>query len=212
MEQYWSERFRKQGKIWGTDPSPTAFSAAALFREAGTARVLVPGAGYGRNTKAFSGEFRTEALELSPEAVQLGREWDPLTAFHLGSVLDPQAMEDKVDGIYAYDVLHLFMSEDRRRFIANLHHWLADGGLVYATCFSDEDGHYGTGRCLEPGTYEYMPEKFAHFFTEEDLLEHFHSFEILSLGHVDEILRYGDSGGVKQYKLRMIAARKPLNS
>ncbi|RAV01748.1 bifunctional 2-polyprenyl-6-hydroxyphenol methylase/3-demethylubiquinol 3-O-methyltransferase UbiG [Paenibacillus sp. YN15] len=208
MEQYWSERFRKQGKIWGTEPSPTALAAAALFREAGIAQVLVPGAGYGRNTKAFSREFRTEALELSPEAVRLGREWDPLTDFRMGSVLDRSAMKGKAGGIFAYDILHLFLEGDRRRLMGNLLHWLEPGGLVYATCFSDEDSHYGTGRCLEPGTYEYTPGKYAHFFSEEDLREHFRSFQILSLDQVDETLRY-EGGGSKQYRLRIIAARKP---
>lgn len=210
MEQYWNERFRTQGQIWGTEPSPTALTAAALFREAGVRRVLVPGAGYGRNTKAFSGEILTKALELSPEAVELGRRWDPKTTFHLGSVLDQGAIEGRIDGIFAYDVLHLFLNRDRRRFIANLLDWLEPGGLLYATCFSDEDNHNGTGPCLEPGTYEYMPGKSAHFFSEEDLLEHFSCFEILSTGHIDETLRYGDHGGMKQYRLRTVTARKPV--
>lgn len=210
MQHYWDERFRAQGQIWGTAPSPTALAAAALFREAGVKRVLVPGAAYGRNTKAFSGEFQTKALELSPDAVELGRRWDPQTTFHIGSVLDPEAMEGRIDGIYAYDVLHLFMKEDRRRFIANLLDWLEPGGLLYATCFSDEDSHCGTGPSPEPGTYEYMPGKSAHFFSEQDLLEHFHAFTVLSTGHIEETLRYGDGSGIKQYRLRMIAARKPL--
>ncbi len=209
MQHYWNERFRTQGQIWGTDSSPTALAAAALFRQEGVRRVLVPGAGYGRNTKALSGEFQTEALELSPEAVELGRRWDPQTTFHIGSVLEPGAIKSRIDGIFAYDVLHLFLEEDRRRFIANLLEWLEPGGLVYATCFSNEDSHCGTGSSLEPGTYEYMPGKSAHFFSEKDLLEHFRSFTVLSTGHIDETLRYGD-GGTKEYKLRTIAARKPL--
>ncbi len=209
-EHYWNERFRTQGQIWGTDPSPTALAAAALFRQEGVKRVLVPGAGYGRNTKAFSGEFRTQALELSPDAVELGRRWDPKTTFHTGSVLDPGAMDSRIDGIYAYDVLHLFLEEDRRRFITNLLEWLEPGGLVYATCFSDEDSHCGTGPSPEPETFEYMLGKSAHFFSEKDLLEHFRSFIVLSTGHIDETLRYGDGGGIKEYKLRTIAARRPL--
>ncbi|MFM9329578.1 class I SAM-dependent methyltransferase [Paenibacillus mesotrionivorans] len=209
MQHYWDERFRTQGQIWGTVPSPTALTAAALFRQAGVRRVLVPGAGYGRNTKAFSGDFQTEALELSPEAVELGRRWDPKTTFHIGSVLDPEAMEGGIDGIFAYDVLHLFLEEDRRRFIANLLKWLEPGGLVYATCLSDEDPHCGTGPSPEPGTYEYMPGKSAHFFSEEDMLEHFRTFTVLSTGHIGETLHYGEGGGTKEYKLRMIAARKP---
>lgn len=209
MQHYWNERFRTQGQIWGTVPSPTALTAAALFRQAGVRRVLVPGAGYGRNTKAFSGDFQTEALELSPEAVELGRRWDPKTTFHIGSVLDPEAMEGGIDGIFAYDVLHLFLEEDRRRFIANLLKWLEPGGLVYATCFSDEDPHCGTGPSPEPGTYEYMPGKSAHFFSEEDMVEHFRIFTVLSTGHIGETLHYGEGGGTKEYKLRMIAARKP---
>jgi cyclopropane fatty-acyl-phospholipid synthase-like methyltransferase len=211
MDDYWSSRFRSGGMIWGTEHSPTADAAAELFRKEGAERILVPGAGYGRNSKAFSGRFRTEAVELSEEAVRIGREWDSETLFRQGSVLDAAVTPERYDGIYAYDVLHLFLREDRERFAANCVEWLGRGGMLYATCFSDEDSNNGTGRMIEEGTYEYMPGKYAHFFTEADLAAHFPALQVVSAGSVGEILRYGDSsgGGMKRYKLRWLAARKP---
>lgn len=209
MNDYWSKRFQNGGMIWGTEPSPTAGDAAALFERYGLKRILVPGAGYGRNTKALSGRFRTEAIELSEEAFMLGRQWDPETLFRHGSVLDPGAAEGIYDGIYAYDVLHLFLQAEREQLAANCRNWLASGGVIYITCFSDEDSHCGTGREIEAGTYEYSPGKYSHFFSEEGLLSYFPGFEIVSLSSVEETLRYGQGGGEKKYRLRCLAARKP---
>jgi len=208
MDEYWNGRFKNGGMIWGAEPSPTAAEAAEWFAGSGVKRVLVPGAGYGRNTKAFSERFRTEGIELSAEAVKLAEAWDPLTVFRQGSVLDPDGTDGPFDGIYAYDILHLFLAGERERLIANCREWLSAGGLIYVTCFSDEDPHCGTGPCVEEGTYEYSPGKYAHFFTEQDLLAHFGGFQVLSTGTREETLRYG-SGEEKRYILRILTARKP---
>ncbi|MDF2922180.1 MAG: type 11 methyltransferase [Paenibacillaceae bacterium] len=210
MSDYWSDRFKEGGMIWGTDPSPTAVAAKELFKRHGATRILVPGAGYGRNTRVFSREagMRTEAVELSGEAIALAAEWDPDTLFRQGSVLEPSIAGGLYDGIYAYDVIHLFLQEEREQLVANCFKWLACGGLIYLTCFSDEDSHYGQGEQIEEGTYAYMPGKYAHFFTGKELVKQFAAFEVLEAGSVDETLRYGDNRE-KTYKLRYLTARKP---
>lgn len=206
-EQYWETRFREGGLIWGVEPSPAAGWAGEWFKQEGSSRILVPGAGYGRNSKALSGHFRVEALELSEEAVKLGQVWDTQTVFRQGSILDPSAVSGPYDGIFAYDVLHLFLEQEREQLMSNFARWLKPGGLLCLTCFSDGDSHCGQGRQLEEGTYEYMPGKHAHFFTEADLLRHVDDFQVAEMGIMDEQLRYED-GSVKRYRLRYAAVRR----
>lgn len=192
--------------IWGSEPSPTALEAKELFRKHNVKSVLVPGAGYGRNTKVFSGEFETIGIELSRAALAIAAEWDPACYYIPGSVLDCR-LEMKVDAIYCYDLLHLFLYEDRRRLLTNCLEQLHPGGLLYFTSFSDEDPNYGCGVCLEPATYEYKAGKYAHFFSEEDLRQHFEHTKIIKTGSNMETLN-DPQGSSYQYVLRSIFARK----
>ncbi len=206
MSEYWSRRFAQEGMIWGSEPSPTAQAARDIFRQHNVKSVLVPGAGYGRNTKVFSDEFKTLGIELSEDALKMAAEWDPKSHFISGSVLDPIS-EVQVDAVYCYDVLHLFLEEDRRRLVANCLEQLRPDGLLYFTSFSDGDANNGCGTLLEPGTYEYKEGKYAHFFSEEDLRQHFAGTKIITTGSCVETL-CGPLGKKHQYILRYIVARK----
>ena len=67
MKEYWQERYLKDGKIWGNAPSKTAEYALKLFREKNVKKILVPGAGYGRNSRLFS-DNKFNFLWLSKES------------------------------------------------------------------------------------------------------------------------------------------------
>ncbi|MEK5236367.1 class I SAM-dependent methyltransferase [Paenibacillus sp. FSL L8-0470] len=206
MSQYWSERFAREGMIWGEQPSGSAVRAKAWFLEQGVKSVLVPGAGYGRNTKVFSSQFDTYGIELSSAALKLAAEWDSRTRFIEGSALEPQ-LEHQVDAVYCYDVLHLFLAGERCNLIDAALAQLRPGGLLYFTSFSDEDPNYGCGRRLEPGTYEYKEGKYAHFFSDADLREHFAGTEIVETGTFTDSL-HSPQGGSHEYILRTILACK----
>jgi SAM-dependent methyltransferase len=202
---YWNNRFLQQGMIWGKEPSPTVFDAIHLFKQHQVRSVLVPGSGYGRNTKAFSSLFKVEGIELSQEAVELAKAWDPDSSFTVGSALHNLPMR-QYDAIYCYDLLHLFLADERRQLVQQCKNALRSKGIMYVTCFSDEDSHNGIGNFIEENTYAYMPDKFAHFFTEQDLFAHFPEFEILESGAFEEKLHYQDAS-FKIYKLRFAAMR-----
>jgi hypothetical protein len=51
---YWDERYRNEGRIWGNTPSATAVYAEKIFKVRKVRSILVPGAGYGRNSEFFS--------------------------------------------------------------------------------------------------------------------------------------------------------------
>lgn len=207
MDDYWNKRFAREGMIWGTEPSPTARMAKEWFTERGCKSVLVPGGGYGRNTKAFSGVMDTDAVEASPQAAALGREWDSRTRFIEGSVLQMPEGVRTYDGIYAYGLLHLFTEDDRLLLVRNLMGLLNPGGTLVTVCFSDEDGDYGQGTEIEPGTYEVKPGKIVHFFSDEDFREHFRELNVRETFSVEEELRYAEGGG-RQYRMRVLRAEK----
>ena len=51
LEPYWTNRFKNENKIWGDNPSKTAYHAIELFQPLEINKILVPGSGYGRHTK-----------------------------------------------------------------------------------------------------------------------------------------------------------------
>ncbi|WNS46207.1 class I SAM-dependent methyltransferase [Paenibacillus sp. MMS20-IR301] len=205
MSKYWNRRFAGEGMIWGSEPSPSAAWAKSHFLDAGVRSVLVPGAGYGRNTKVFHPECEVYGIELSESALKLAAEWDSGTAFIAGSALEPQ-LEHQVDAVYCYDVLHLFLAADRARLIEASLRQVRPGGLLYFTSFSDEDPHNGCGEMLEPGTYEYKKDKYAHFFSEADLRTHFAGMTVVETGSFTESLQ-SPQGGSHEYILRFILVR-----
>ena len=81
MKEYWNNRFTDEGKIWGESPSRTAGYALKLFRKNNVKKILVPGSGYGRNSKLFSSSgFDVTGIEISEVAYNLAKEFDPLTS------------------------------------------------------------------------------------------------------------------------------------
>ncbi|MFD1776348.1 class I SAM-dependent methyltransferase [Paenibacillus rhizophilus] len=206
-EQYWERRFGSEGMIWGTEPSPTAWKARELFLPHNVRTVFVPGAGYGRNTKAFSREFIVEGVELSETAVKLASEWDPDSEIRCGSALDDREPDEFCDAVYCYDLLHLFLEPERRKLVAACLNRLRPGGFLYFTGFSDEDPCNGRGESLEPGTYRYKEGKYAHFFSEKDWAAHFSGTDILETGTLHESLN-GAAEGKHDYILRTMFARK----
>ncbi|MEF2965804.1 class I SAM-dependent methyltransferase [Paenibacillus sp. M1] len=207
MDSYWNVRYHEEGLIWGQNPSSTAFHARDIFKQNNVTTVLVPGSGYGRNTKALSADFTVEGIELSGHAVKLARQWDPQSHFMEGSVLDSPTGGKKYDAVYCFDLLHLFLLKDRRKLIDHCIKQLNDSGIMYFTCFSDEDTHNGAGKRVEEGTFEYMEGKCAHFFTEEDLINHFGGLNLMEVGSVTEKLTYQDER-TKEYLLRYIVVKK----
>ncbi|WP_068783308.1 class I SAM-dependent methyltransferase [Paenibacillus phocaensis] len=210
MSSYWDRRFAAEGMIWGELPSRTVYHASDVFQQNNINTVLVPGSGYGRNTKALSSRFQVDGIEITPNAIRLAREWDTNSHFIEGSVLDPLSYPKVYDAVYCFDVLHLFLEKERKQLIHHCYQHLRAAGLMYFTCFSDEDPHCGIGRVIEENTYEYLDGKYAHFFTAQDLADHFAGMEIYETGSVVETLTYGDQR-TKKYRLRYIIVKKDGN-
>ncbi|MEN1989647.1 class I SAM-dependent methyltransferase [Paenibacillus hubeiensis] len=188
MESYWEHRFETEGKIWGEDPSQSVYKAISLFRQYNFKNILVLGAGYGRNTKELSNFFDVDGIEISSTAIKHAKEFDTRTNFIHSSIFDIE-LEKKYDAIFCYNLLHLFKQQERLLIIDKCKKLLKKNGLGFFTVFSDKDSNK-KGTEIEPFTYEYKQGKIAHFFTDDDLREHFKDFTILETSHFKEQLAY----------------------
>ncbi len=137
---YWNKRYFNEGKIWGELPSKSANLALNLFKKYNVKSILVPGAGYGRNSKLFSeNNLKVVGIEISNIAYEIARKFDPKTHFIHGSVLDMPFDEEKYDAIYSFNILHLFMRKERFLFLNKCHAQLNDNGIVFFVVFSEEE-------------------------------------------------------------------------
>jgi SAM-dependent methyltransferase len=208
---YWDDQFSKYGTLWGETHSRSAEVALALFRQHGVRKVLIPGSGYGRNSKLFStAGFDVTGIEPSVAACQLARQFDPATRVVNASFFDHDFGCARYDAIGCFSVLHLFLESERRLFLEKCAQVLGPHGLLFFTVVSEHDRYSGQGQRLEDNTFEIKPGKILHFFTEPDLRQHFAAFEILEMSCVEEQVMHAEHGR-KSYQLRTIFARKPVS-
>jgi trans-aconitate 2-methyltransferase len=195
MSGYWDRRFLEEGRIWGDAPSRTAGIAEAAFRKARVRKILVPGAGYGRNAEYFSeAGYEVTGVEISREALKLARPGSAVR-YVQGSVLDMDLPRDGFDALYCFNVLHLFPSDGRRRFLSRCLQALKPGGMAFFAVFSDAEPHTS------------KPGRPVHYFTDNDLRNNIAGFEALESGVTRDPESHG-AEGPHEHILRYILARK----
>ena len=207
MNEYWDARFGSEGRIWGDAPSRTAEQALEIFRRYRVQSVLVPGAGYGRNTRLFSGAgLRVTGVEVSGVAYEMATTFDPATTFHQASALDLSFLDETFDAVYGFNILHLFRREERLTFIAQCREHVRPGGLLYFTVFSEREPSFGKGAEVEPGTFESKPGRPVHYFTGHDLRDHFPGLSVIATGLAEDEENHGEEGP-HTHLLRYICVR-----
>jgi SAM-dependent methyltransferase len=206
-QDYWDKRYKAEGRIWGELPSLTAMKAAGLFRQVKIKSILVPGSGYGRNTRFFSETgFNVTGIEISAEALNLAHQFDPHSQFRQSSVLDMSFDSNKYDAIYCFNVLHLFLEKERVTFISECKDHLERNGRMFFTVFSEREASFGEGREVEKNTFESRPGRPAHYFSEDDLKEHFAGFQRVESGIIEDPENHGGKPHV--HFLRYIYIKK----
>jgi len=207
QKEFWNNRFKKEGKVWSDSASATAVYALELFRQHGVKKILVPGSGYGRNTKLFSeAGLDVSGIDISSISCGMANKFDTQTSFHCGSVLDMSFLPDNYDAIYCFNTLHLFYENERRIFITECSDRLKKGGLIFFTVFSEYEPSYGKNRSMEKDTYESRPGRPTHYFSDDDLRWHFKKFKVLVTGKLNESEDH--SQGAHIHRLRYIFAQK----
>ncbi len=208
MKLYWNARFSGEFQIWGVQPSQTCEIAEGLFKLHDVQKLLVPGSGYGRNSKFFSSlGYQVLGIEVSDVAFDQARVFDQNSQFINASILDVELEENNFDAIYCFNMLHLFLQNHRKDIVDKFHSWLKLGGVVFSVVFSEKEQSFGKGVVVEDNTYESKPGRPTHYFTEEDLKDHFKRFKILDSGLVQEEENHGQLGK-HTHNLRYIFAKK----
>jgi 2-polyprenyl-3-methyl-5-hydroxy-6-metoxy-1,4-benzoquinol methylase len=204
---HWNAQFSKYNHVWGDAPSKTAEVALSLFQERKANKILVPGSGYGRNSKLFStAGFDVTGVEISDEACDLARAYDPGTRLYNGSFLESDFDQGPYQGIYCFNVLQLFLKAERVRFVRKSAQLLSPGGLMFFTGISDQDASYGQGEEVEENTFAVKPDKNLHYFTLDDLKRHFEEFTFLEAGELEDEVSH-TLYGLKRYQIRYILVR-----
>jgi len=207
VNDYWDARFGSEGRIWGDVPSRTAEQALRIFRRYDVQSVLVPGAGYGRNTRLFSeARLRVTGVEVSGLAYEMAKKFDPATTFHHASALDLSFLDETFDAVYGFNILHLFHRDDRLTFLAQCRRHVRPGGLLYFTVFSERESSFGKGAEVEPGTFESKPGRPVHYFTGHDLRDHFPGLSVIATGLAEDEENHGEEGP-HTHLLRYICVR-----
>ncbi len=187
VSTFWETRYAAEGAIWGHEPSQTVERAHALYQQHRVQSLLFPGSGYGRNTRFFAEHgYDVTGIEVSETALALAQARDSGSRYVHASVLDDVLNDETFDGIYCFNVLHLFLAADRRDLISRCRRWLRPGGLAFFVVFSEEEETYGKGAAVEQNTFETRPGRPAHYFTNADLRAHFSDFSILETSLVED--------------------------
>lgn len=208
QEKYWDNRFEIEKLIWGEKTSECAKDAVKKFQNFPYAdKILILGSAYGRNTEIFNEHgYDVDCLDISQKAIDLAKKKNVKSNFYKISVLKMDSINIQYDGIFGFNILHLFLAKERAKIINLCYDKLKPKGLIYQAVFSEIEEHFGNSE-IEPNTYESKAGHLIHYFTEKELLDSFKNFEILDTGIIEEIENHGEIG-LHTHRMRYIFAQK----
>lgn len=213
MKDFWENRFLEENDIWGKNHSKTAELCLQYFSQFGVKEVLIPGVGYGRNANYFKKNgLKVEGIEISDQAIKIARDNGLVFPIFNGSVLEMPFSNKQYDGIYCFNVLHLFKQDDRKEFISKCYDQLANDGIVFFAVFSEIEPSYGKGKEIEENTFESKPGRPVHYFTDADLRKHFKEFVVLDSGLAEDPEEHGEEGAHTHIVRYIIAQKKNIMS
>ncbi|QHT46165.1 class I SAM-dependent methyltransferase [Bacillus sp. SB49] len=159
VKSYWDKRY-EAGKLWGDQPCPSVALALPFLVVNGAGSILVPGCGYGRNSRAFAERgFHVLGTDVSSEALRQATADKPEVMEQLRYErmdIREMAAGESFDAVFLSNVLHLFLEKDRKKVLAACDKHLHKGGLLLFTCLSTADKkNYGTGAEVEPHTFHH---------------------------------------------------------
>lgn len=74
--------------------------------------------------------------------------------------------------------------------------------------FSEKEPTFGKGNMVEENTSESKPGRSVHYFTEEDLIQHFSQLALLETGLMEDIENHGEEGPHKLIVRYIVAQKK----
>jgi len=199
MAEYWESRFKNEGAMWQFEPSDSALIALDTFKSNHCRKILIPGAGYGRNAKLFiDAGFEVTGIEISASAIELAKTNGLKCLIHHGSVTNMPFDNELYDGIFCYALIHLLNKNERRNFLNACNNQLKDNGIMFFAVATKKMDMYGTGKCLSKDRYEISKGLKVFFYGSESLIEEFYRFGIIDSKDIDEPVKFmKDQGSLK---------------
>lgn len=186
--KHWQQIFKREGRVF-QEPHKDIPQFIEILRQIGANNVLDLGCGTGRHTIALARSgFRVCGIDISEEGIRQTEEW--LRQESLEAALKVRDIykrlpykEDFFDGVISTAVLHHARVSKIKKLIREIERVMKPGGVLIVEVPKEKDPQ--THKETEPGTFVPLvgPEKGLphHVFTEEELKEFFHNFEILDI-------------------------------
>jgi SAM-dependent methyltransferase len=193
MTEVWDQTFRRQQLVWGREPTPSALLASECFAQRGVAHVLVPGAGYGRNARAFLARgMSVTGIEISAKAIELARSELHLDiTMHHGSVTEMPFDDRQYDAVFCYGLIYLLDAAARAKLLRDCVRQLAPGGPMIFTVISKSFEMYGKGTELGEDWYEIHPGVKMFFYDDDSIRREFGSHGLVDIVPIEERMHDG---------------------
>ncbi|MDR2602463.1 MAG: methyltransferase domain-containing protein [Spirochaetaceae bacterium] len=201
MDNFWNERYINEQFIWGTKPSEFTVLCEKYLQKNKVKDILIMGIGYGRNGKYFTEKgYHVDGIEISEEAVKIGKTFDPKINFIKGSILDLNIELDKrYDAVYCCDIMQLFPRIEQKIIIKNCIKNCKNNGIIIISCISNKDILYGRGKNIGENSFE-IKEGHIMYFTNEEQIRNID--EELELIQIDYFIEEGRNRIYGIYKLK----------
>lgn len=187
MTEFWESSFIEKQTMWGFEPSVSAILTKDFFLEKKVKDILIPGIGYGRNSKVFvDNGINVTGIEISKTAIDLARQNGLDISIYHGSVTDMPFDNKLYDGIFCYALIHLLNNRERKKFIQDCYRQLKPNGYMIFTTVSKKAPMFGKGNQLSKDRFEIMKGVRLFFYDSDSVKREFGKYGLVEFSEIDE--------------------------
>lgn len=192
MSEFWDNMFQKIGTVWSFEPVDSAVYTCNLFSENGLKKILIPGVGFGRNSKPFVEKgMEVTGIEISETAIRLARELGLKISIHHGSVAEMPFDDLVYDGIYCYALIHLLNKNERRQLLKNCYNQLREGGImVFVVVSKGYTKLYENGKQISKDRFRMQNGLEVFFYDSESVKKEFGPFDLAEFCEIEEPVKH----------------------
>jgi SAM-dependent methyltransferase len=212
MKKFWEDMFQKIGSAWSFEPTDSALQVSELFASENFSKILIPGVGFGRNTKPFVEKgIEVTGIEISETAIRLARENGLAFPIYHGSVAQMPFDDAVYDGIYCYALIHLLNQNERRQFLKNCYNQLREGGLmVFITVSKGYAKLYENGKPVSIDRFRIKNGLDVFFYDSVSIEREFGKFGLIEYREIEESVKHMPTE--EPMKFWMVVCRKTVIS
>jgi len=208
QEEAWENIFQEK-KYCLLNPDPWVIERLKEFRAVDKGIYIDVGCGLGRHLEPLFMEYKScVGLDISRTAAETTRgRTNPSISIIRGSMTNLPFSNGAANVILTWRCIYLLKIDQIEQAISEIYRVLRPGGYLLCSIRSTTNTLYYVGRekgkQIEPGTFRYPVEEFQgatyHFFTEDEIRQRFHKFEIDDL-HCRELEHTSFTVNRSEYK------------